>query len=1018
MDGRRALAEGTGLTFRNSEGGAVAYVIKGEIGRGGSCIAYDAAYADNLGNAKLVRVKECYPCGLRLERRKDGALTADARDEEAFEARKRRMIDAYRQNHALFSTPALTNAIDNTSDIYLHGGTVYIVSTWSNGETLAARRCESLGECVRLLVSAGKVLQRIHEAGYLYLDLKPENILTLEGSTDLVQLFDFDSMVSLEDLRSNHSVRTSYTKGYAPLELQTGKLQKLGYHSDVYSLGAVLFNALWGRTPSAPDCDAGAAYDFEHMAFSGHYQDRLYRELTGFLRRTLASYPGDRYAAMSEAVAHLERIAGLSDGMQPWLHSTPMDASGYFTGRDGELAALEEMLRLPNRHVFSICGLGGIGKSTLAREYLARRRGDYDAVLFLYDDGNPDGLLADDRAVHINTVEKAPEEPMEDYLPRKLRALQTLCAEQSLLVVLDNFHPDHLENTGAILGLDWKVLLVSREALAEDFCPSLRLDELPIADQARLFTHYAHCDLTEDADIAAFVAMAERVGGHTLMLELIGRQMARNYLSLREAAALTETAGLQSLSGGRVDYVKDRKTIRATVEAILDQLVEISRYTADERRVMKLLSLFDAPGVPALVFRAIANLKDMEAVNDLEDGGWLRVDQNRLSLHPVLREYVQRWPWQGEDLAAAEALMERLYSAILPDGQRPDADKQFPEFYGGLYPLIVLAGQVVNNLGVVTPAAQKLRCRMILDAPVDQYEAMLEGIAALLSDPDYLQPDSVLRLYRQAAMILNKVCRYDEALETLSRMKAYLSGHPSLYYRALYHDSMANVLHDMDAEGNLKQCLRHQNKAIFWARRTRHAASEKLLIQCLLNHAMTLLDVQPDAERCGKTLSEAATRIQQSCGAYDIERYNGLCIAAMFHAKLTHDSAEALHFLEGATRIADVGRDSDMAYADHLLDECAPICCEMGLYGEAVDAILEAMRLCETHREIAVYRRLRFDAGLFLARVYADSGDFVRAEAAYDRLEDCRADSPYSFDETLPLCPEEIRERAREQNDG
>jgi len=320
---------------------------------------------------------------------------------------------------------------------------------------------------------------------------KPENILTISGSFDLVQLFDFDSMVSMSALREAinrkdiNGIRNSYTKGFAPLEQQTGKLQKLGWHSDVYSLGAVLFFELWKRTPSAFDCDTSATYDYEHMAFAGTYQDKLYRELTDFFHRTLASYTGDRYASMSDAVAHLELIARLSDEMLPWLYSTPFDAPTFFTGRHEELAAISELLSQPNQHVFSLYGLGGIGKSTLVREYLTNHRAEYDAVLYLYDNGTPNALLADDQAVHINTVEKRKEESIEEYLPRKLKALRELCAEQRIIVILDNFSVDHLEKTDTMFALGWQVLLISRDELPESYCPSLRISELSVSEMAQ-----------------------------------------------------------------------------------------------------------------------------------------------------------------------------------------------------------------------------------------------------------------------------------------------------------------------------------------------------------------------------------------------------------------------------------------------------------------------------------------------------------------------------------------------------
>ena len=77
------------------------------------------------------------------------------------------------------------------------------------------------------------------------------------------------------------------------------------------------------------------------------------------------------------------------------------------------------------------------------------------------------------------------------------------------------------------------------------------------------------------------------------------------------------------------------------------------------------------------------------------------------------------------------------------------------------------------------------------------------------------------------------------------------------------------------------------------------------------------------------------------------------------------DFEKALHCLEEATRIAAISRDSTMAYADHLLDQCAPIYYEMGLVDKAIEVIREAIQLCEENMEIASYRRLRFDAYLF-----------------------------------------------------
>ena len=201
-------------------------------------------------------------------------------------------------------------------------------------------------------------------------------------------------MISMTDLenavRSNHpaALRASYTRGYAPLELQTGKIRQIGRHSDLYSLGAILFEALWHRTPNAFDCEENAEYDFASIAYNRiNYQDAIFRELTVFFHKTLASYYGDRYKDAGEAIEQLRRMLTLSDETRPWLFSTPISAPVFFAGREKEMEALSKLLCSSVHHVFNLYGMGGIGKSTLVRAWLSSHRNAYDAILWLYDQG-------------------------------------------------------------------------------------------------------------------------------------------------------------------------------------------------------------------------------------------------------------------------------------------------------------------------------------------------------------------------------------------------------------------------------------------------------------------------------------------------------------------------------------------------------------------------------------------------------------------------------------------------------
>src|SRR5699024_6316570 len=150
-----------------------------------------------------------------------------------------------------------------------------------------------------------KVIARIHEEGYLYLDLKPENIFTLTGTTEIVQLFDFDSLIPLSAFQNDtiNQYKIAYTRGFSELELQMGNLKRISKKTDVYSIGAILFYLLFGRAPTAMDAAMDAQYAYQNTKYASKtFQDKMYDELTDFFHHTLASYHLDRYQDMTQVI--------------------------------------------------------------------------------------------------------------------------------------------------------------------------------------------------------------------------------------------------------------------------------------------------------------------------------------------------------------------------------------------------------------------------------------------------------------------------------------------------------------------------------------------------------------------------------------------------------------------------------------------------------------------------------------------------------------------------------------------
>ena len=1014
MDGRMALTPGTILKL-STRTGYTEYSVRREIGRGGSCIVYDASSTDNLGNDKLVRIKECYPHALRISRSEDGMLHAEDPDSVAFEAAKKRLIGAYQKNHSLFATEKLSNTVANTSNLYEENGTIYIVSTWLNGQTFSDAEIKTLHDCIALVLSTAKVLKNIHDAGYLYLDLKPENILTIKGSLDLVQLFDFDSMIAMEDLEaaicSNDptALRTSYTRGYAPLEQQTGKLRQIGRHTDLYSLGAVLFEALWHRTPTAFDCEENAEYDFSQMAYSrANYQDALFRELTIFLHKTLASYHGDRYQDVAEAVEQLKKILTLADETKPYLFSSPIPSPVFFTGREREMETLSQLLNAPGTHVFNLYGMGGIGKSTLVKAWLGDHRNEYDAVLWLYDQGKTVELLCDDLAVHINTIQRMKDEPQEEYLERKLRTLTEIVSRQRILVVVDNVLPEHLEDLQPLLIVGCDVLLISRAPLTDGLYPSFCVEELKPNALAHLFVRYAHTEIGSEEDARDFETIANTVYGHTLTMELMGRQIARSYLTIHEAAEMVKRAGFRALPGEKIDYIHDQQAFMAPLTRILDQLVETDQFTEEEKQFLQITSVFELPGIKVSLLRELTSSSMIETIHRLESCGWLVVESQRIVFHPLMREYIRTWLWTDETRQTLDGILVKLHRIINPNEEQPDLDKQFPSDYRMLYELLSVSEQLLRYAIPGSSASQLLAFRILMDAPVDVDEKVLDRMLQMLNRPDYLDEKCVLRLYETSAFMLGRLEYYQDAHDVLKAMKAYLKKHPSHYYASWYHRAKAVITNNQFGREKDTECLKHENAAIKEARASRHPDAHRQLAAVLLNKTQTLMETRSKMRLCGEMLNEAALLLEDK-PENDYERYHLDCVSAMYYAMIGDEESSLAH-MRSATEHADAGKDSPLAFAEHLLDEAAVTYIELDRLADAAETVKQAITICDEHEDIRRYRETRFDAYLFLGRIYAIDENYVKAEEAFAEAEKYVHDSPYEW--KLPLCPDDVREGA------
>ncbi|MGE0551713.1 MAG: protein kinase [Kofleriaceae bacterium] len=133
-------------------------------------------------------------------------------------------------------------------------GSPYMVMELLEGEDLRSRLRRGpleLREALEICEQVVSALSAVHERGVVHRDLKPENIFLLPGEAGgvLVKLVDFGLSKVHGDTAMTQSGSLFGTPAYMSPEQARSEVKEADHRTDIYSLAAVMFEALTGRPP-------------------------------------------------------------------------------------------------------------------------------------------------------------------------------------------------------------------------------------------------------------------------------------------------------------------------------------------------------------------------------------------------------------------------------------------------------------------------------------------------------------------------------------------------------------------------------------------------------------------------------------------------------------------------------------------------------------------------------------------------------------------------------------------------
>jgi tetratricopeptide (TPR) repeat protein len=261
------------------------YEILGELGRGGMGVVYKAR---QIGLNRLV--------ALKMILHADHASVGEC---ERFRTEAEAVARLQHPN------------IVQIYDVGLHRDRPYFSLEYCPGGSLEkklARTPQPPAEAARLLATLAAAMQAAHERQIVHRDLKPANVLLDDHGAPKVT--DFGLAKKLDEVGHTQTGAVMGTPSYMAPEQARGQVRAIGPATDVYALGAILYECLTGKPPfKAPTMvETLEQVQHEEPIPPSRLQPKVPRDLETICLKCLRKDPARRYSSAQALADDLHRF--------------------------------------------------------------------------------------------------------------------------------------------------------------------------------------------------------------------------------------------------------------------------------------------------------------------------------------------------------------------------------------------------------------------------------------------------------------------------------------------------------------------------------------------------------------------------------------------------------------------------------------------------------------------------------------------------------------------------------------
>lgn len=496
----------------------------------------------------------------------------------------------------------------------------FIAMEYVEGEplsTMIKRSARSSRETVEIAIQTAEALFEAHSTGIIHRDIKPANIIvTARGRVKILDFGLAKRVVSeTGELAATSITRPGMILGTASyMSPEQARGLDIDARSDIWSLGVTMYEMLTGNLPYSGEtiADTLASVLTAVHAPLREYDPSIPAELENIVAKTLSKRPAERYEDTAELLNDLRALQSIllkaqnldlslenisDEKTQVFANATTDVALSLITGdeirarnlrpnnlsrvlspiigRRNEIRELISLLLLDETRLVTMTGIGGTGKTKLARAIAEEMLADFsDGVFFVDLAAIRDPELVIPAIAKPLGIADGGGRPVEDALVEYL-------GRKDILLVIDNFE-QILSAAPLIADLltvaeRTKMLVTSRALLRLSFenefavpplavpivTSEMLLSDLIANDAVRLFETRARAvkqSFSLNAENAeTIVRICGKLDGLPLAIELAA---ARIRILSPESILERLDDRMQLLSGGSRDLPDRHRTVR------------------------------------------------------------------------------------------------------------------------------------------------------------------------------------------------------------------------------------------------------------------------------------------------------------------------------------------------------------------------------------------------------------------------------------------------------------------------